>query len=259
MAVITLTTDFGNGDHEAGVLKGVIWSIAPRAQIADLSHEITPQYVLEAALLLWYFPDGTIHVGVVDPGVGTARRAIAAQLGTQYFVGPDNGLVSLLLARAEESKQPTSFIHLDRPEFWLPEVSNVFHGRDVFAPVAAHLAAGTALNALGRRIDDPIRLEIPKPSRKPNGWLGQVIHIDHFGNLATNLNVNHLSLMKEVIIKIKGEQITGMVSTFGDRPTGSLIALLDSSGSLAISVVNGSAAMSLKVKVGDKFEVLSQE
>jgi S-adenosylmethionine hydrolase len=263
MAVITLTTDFGSGDHEAGVLKGVIWSIAPRAQIADLSHEITPQYVLEAALLLWrvarYFPDGTIHVAVVDPGVGTARRAIAAQLGTQYFVGPDNGLVSLLLTRVEESKQPTSFIHLDRPEFWLPEVSNVFHGRDVFAPVAAHLAAGTPLKALGRQIDDPIRLEIPKPSRKSNGWIGQVIHIDHFGNLATNLNVNHLRLMKEVIIKIKGEQITGMVSTFGDRPAGSLIALLDSSGSLAISVVNGSAARSLKVRMGDEFEVLSQE
>ncbi len=262
VAVITLTTDFGSGDHEAGVLKGVIWSIAPKAQIADLTHDITPHYVLEAALLLWraarFFPDGTIHVAVVDPGVGTARRAMAAQLGTQYFVGPDNGLLSLLLARAEENKQTTRFIHLDRPEFWLPEVTNIFHGRDIFAPVAAHLAAGEQLTNLGTLIDDPIRIGIPKPARIPNGWIGQVIHIDHFGNLATNLNVNHLNMLKEVIIKIKGEQIAGLVLTFGDRPAGSLIALLDSSGSLAISVVNGNAAKAYQVRVGDEFEVLSQ-
>ena len=261
VAVITLTTDFGSGDHEAGVLKGVIWSIAPKTQIADLTHDIPPQSVLEAALLLWraarFFPDGSIHLAVVDPGVGTARRALAARFGTQYFVGPDNGLVSLLLARADETEQATSFISLDRPEFWLPDVSNVFHGRDIFAPVAAHLAAGTQFNTLGSKIDDPICIEIPKPTRTSHGWIGQVIHIDHFGNLATNLNVNHLNTMNEVMVKIKGEQITGMASTFGDRPGGSLIALLDSSGSLAISVVNGSAANQLHAHVGDEFEVFS--
>jgi S-adenosylmethionine hydrolase len=263
MSVITLTTDFGSGDHEAGVLRGVIWSIAPEAKIADLTHEITPQDVLEAALLLWrvarYFPDGTIHVVVVDPGVGTERRGIAARIGAQYFVGPDNGLVSLLLSRAEEQGQPASFVQLDRPQFWLPEVSNVFHGRDIFAPVAGHLAAGAPFDRLGTSIDDPIRIEIPQPLAIPHGWLGQVIHIDHFGNLGTNLNVNHLKNMKEVRLKIKGEQITGLVSTFGERPVGSLIALIDSSGSLAISVVNGSAAKALQASVGDKIEVFSQE
>ncbi len=261
MTVITLTTDFGSGDHEAGVLKGVIWNIAPRARIADLSHDITPHYILEAALLLWraatFFPDGTIHVAVVDPGVGTSRRGIAAHLGTQFFVGPDNGLLSLLLARAEENGQPTSFIQLDRPELWLPEVSSVFHGRDIFAPVAGHLAAGLPFDMLGSGITDPIRIEMPKPARTANGWLGQVIHIDHFGNLATNLNGNHLKGLKEVMVNIKGAQITGLVSTFGERPLGSLIALLDSSGSLAISVVNGSAAQVLKAEIGDNFEVLS--
>jgi S-adenosylmethionine hydrolase len=260
MTVITLTTDFGSGDYEAGVLKGVIWKIAPKVHIADLSHDITPHYVLEAALLLWriarFFPDGTIHVAVIDPGVGTARRGIAAQLGTQYFVGPDNGLVSLLLDQAEQAQQAIKFIQLDRPQYWLPEVTHVFHGRDIFAPAAAHLAAGISLDQLGAQINDPIRIEIPRPQPVSSGWQGQVIHIDHFGNLGTNLNVHHLHNDKEVIVKIKGEQINGLVTTFGERPVGELIALIDSSGSLAISVVNGSAAKLLKADVGDKIEVL---
>jgi S-adenosylmethionine hydrolase len=263
LTTITLTTDFGSNDYEAGVLKGVIWNIVPAAHIADLSHDISPHDILEAALLLWrvipFFPDGTIHVAVVDPGVGTSRRGIAAQLGTQYFVGPDNGLLSLLLSRAEVFKQPTSFVHLDRPEYWLSEVSNVFHGRDVFAPVAAHLAAGVPFSSLGSPINDPVRLDIPKAKEIEGGWIGQVIHIDHFGNLSTNLNASHLNTPKEVMINIKGEQINGLVSTFGERPRGSLVALLDSSGSLAISVVNGSASMVLNASVGDKIEVLIYE
>ncbi len=262
MTVITLTTDFGSGDHEAGVLKGVIWNIAPKAQIVDLSHEIPRHYVLGAARLLWrvvpYFPDGTIHVGVVDPGVGTSRRGIAARVGRQYFVGPDNGLGALVFAWAEENHQPTSFVHLDRPEFWNKEVASVFHGRDIFAPVAAHLAAGTPFNRLGTPINDPVRIEIPPPRRTKAGWIGQVIHIDHFGNLATNLNGNHLNNIKEVVITIKGSKIAGVVSTFGERPAGSLIALLDSSGSMAISVVNGSAESVLHAQIGDELEVFSK-
>jgi S-adenosylmethionine hydrolase len=263
MTVITLTTDFGNGDHEAGVLKGVIWKIAPQVKIADLSHDITPHDVMQAALLLWrvhsYFPDGTIHVAVVDPGVGTSRRPVAARLGSQYFVGPDNGIFSLLLLPAENINQPANFIQLDQPQYWLPEISNVFHGRDIFAPVAAYLAFGISFNQLGSPIDDPVRIEIPKPISTPHGWIGQVIHIDHFGNLSTNLNITHLQKKKEVHIKIKGEQITGLVTTFGERPVGSLIALLDSTDSLAISMVNGSAAQLLDVTVGDPFEVLLEK
>jgi S-adenosylmethionine hydrolase len=259
MPVVSLTTDFGSGDHEAGVLKGVIWSIAPRAHIVDLTHEIPPQSIFEAALLLWratpYFPDGSIHVAVVDPGVGTERRGIAAQLGTQYFVGPDNGLVTLILGQAESKNEPVSMVNLDQPIYWLSEISNIFHGRDIFAPVAGHLARGTPLKAFGSTITDPIRIDMPNPRQIIGGWEGHVIHIDHFGNLGTNLNVNHLQGSKEVVIKIKGIEIAGMVSTFGERPVGRLIALLDSSGSLAISVVNGSAAQKLGAAVGDKFEV----
>jgi S-adenosylmethionine hydrolase len=260
MTVITLTTDFGTGDHEAGVLKGIIWTIAPLVQIADLSHDITPHDILEAALLLWraapYFPGGTIHVAVVDPGVGTSRRGIAARLGSQYFVGPDNGLASLLMSRVEENNDKLSFVHLDQPKYWLPEVSKVFHGRDIFAPVAAHLALGIPLSMLGTSINDPVRMEILPPIRLPKGWLGQVIHIDHFGNMSTNLNVSHLNPAKEVMVKIRGEQISGLVSTFGERPVGTLVAMLDSSGLLAISVVNGNAAGVLKAGVGDEIEVI---
>jgi S-adenosylmethionine hydrolase len=260
MTVITLTTDFGTGDHEAGVLKGVVWKIAPNVKIADLSHDITPHDILEAAFLLWraapYFPDETVHVAVVDPGVGTSRRALAAHLGSQYFVGPDNGLLSLLAAKAGENDEETSYVHLDQPKYWLPEVSNVFHGRDIFSPVAAHLASGIPFNMLGTAIIDPVRIEIPNPTRTDRGWLGQVIHIDHFGNLSTNLSIRHLIPTKEVKINIKGEQIVGLVSTFGERPVGTLVALLDSSGSLAISVVNGSAVQVLKARIGDKIEVL---
>ncbi len=260
MTVITLTTDFGTGDYEVGVLKGVIWRIAPHVQIADLSHDITPYDTLEAALLLWravpYFPHGTIHVAVVDPGVGTSRRGIAAHLGSQYYVGPDNGLLSLLMSRGELNNEKISIVHLDQSKYWLLDVSNVFHGRDVFAPVAAQLASGTPLRLLGTPITDPVRIEFPRPARISRGWHGQVIHIDHFGNLSTNLNSSHLNPTKEVMIKIKGEQITGLVSTFGERNVGTLVALLDSSGLLAISVVNGSAAQALKAAVGDEIEVL---
>src|SRR4030042_1776638 len=259
MTIITLTTDFGTGDHEVGVLKGVVWKIAPGVHIADLSHDISPHDILEASLMLWraapFFPAGTIHVAVVDPGVGTSRRGIAASLGSQYFVGPDNGLITQLLAWVEGMDQPASIIHLDRPDYWLPDVSSVFHGRDIFAPVAAHLASGVQLNSLGTPINDPVRLEIPVPIRIPSGWLRQGIHIDHLGNLSTNLHAGQLKSEKEVMIKIKSEQISGLVSTFGERPVGSLVALLDSSGSLAISVVNGSAAQVFNIHVGDKIEV----
>lgn len=263
MTVVTLTTDFGTNDYEAGVLKGVIWKIAPQVHIADLSHEIIPHQVIQAALVLWraapYFPPGTIHVAVVDPGVGTRRRAIAARIGSSYFVGPDNGLLSLLLDRAEENNQDIRIVSLDRSEYWLPEVSNVFHGRDIFAPVAAHLAMGVGLGDLGTPITDPVRLEISRPISTPRGYLGQVIYVDHFGNLTTNLHALHLRAAKEVNVRIKNMEIMGLVSTFGEKPAGTIVALLDSSGLLAISVVNGSAAQYLQAGVGEKIEIIIDE
>jgi hypothetical protein len=183
---------------------------------------------------------------------------IAAWLGAQFFVGPDNGLCTALVEQARRSEAQMQFVHLDRPEYWLPEVTSVFHGRDIFSPVAAHLAIGTPLTMLGTQISDPIRLEVPRVQQTQNGWLGQVTHIDHFGNLSTNLDKSQLGMTNNVIITIKEKKIIGLVNTFGERPAGTLIALFDSSGSLAISVVNGSASQYLQATIGDTIEVIFQ-
>jgi hypothetical protein len=240
-------------------LKGVIWKIAPEAHIADLSHDIPPQDVLAGALLLErctpYFPEGSIHVVVVDPGVGTQRRPIAAQLGDQWFVGPDNGVFTLMLRRAEALEMPVRIVHTDKPKYWLPQVSNIFHGRDIFSPVGGHLAAGVPLKALGEPIDDPIRLEIPEPERSETGWRAEINHIDHFGNLSTRLQVTHLEGLGKMVVRLKGREIHGLVKTFGERPTGTLVALINSNGFLDISIVNGSAAAELGAHAGDLVEV----
>lgn len=259
MTAITLLTDFGLKDGNVGVMKGVIWSIAPGVSIADLSHLISPQNVHEAAIVLNrsapYFPDGTIHVVVVDPGVGTERRPIATRVGSHYFVGPDNGVITLLLERIESFGYPTSFIHLNKPEFWLPSISNVFHGRDIFAPIAGHLATGKSLHQLGDQITEIKRLHFPKPSQINERLRAEVIHIDHFGNISTNIFQEHLDQSSSPVVSLCGARINGLVKTFGSEAPGTLIALFGSTGNLIVSVVNGNAAQRLGAKVGDIVEV----
>jgi S-adenosylmethionine hydrolase len=260
LAIITLTTDFGLRDGNVGVMKGVIRGIAQDVHIIDLSHQISSQNVMEGAFILGrsapYFPAGCVHIGVVDPGVGTRRRAIAARLGSQYFVGPDNGLFSVMLSRAEAQNWPVAIYHTDKPEYWLPEVSDVFHGRDIFSPVGAHLARGIPLEMLGSRIYDPIRLELPEPEQKDDVWHGQVLHIDHFGNIATNFQREHLADLGTVSVRLCGQEISGLVRTFGEREPGELVALIGSTGYLVVSVVNGDAASRLQAKRGDLVEVI---
>jgi S-adenosylmethionine hydrolase len=202
MSIITLMTDFNLKDGNVGVMKGVISGIAPNTQIIDLSHQIDPQNIREAAYILErsvpYFPDNTIHVVVVDPGVGTDRRPIAARLGSQFFVGPDNGLVTLWLERLEREGRPFEFVYLNQARYWLEKVSHVFHGRDIFAPVAAHLASGVLLNMLGAPITNPVRLEFSHPERKSFGWHAEVVYLDSFGNIVTNLKTEHLKEMRVV-------------------------------------------------------------
>lgn len=265
MKLVTLLTDFGLKDGNVGVMKGVILGMAPDTHIVDLSHQISPQDVREGALILArsvpYFPAGTIHVAVVDPGVGTARRPIAAQIGAQRFVLPDNGLLTLLLERAEgqvESGEPArvEIVHLDRPRYWLPQVSQVFHGRDIFAPVAGHWVSGVPLHELGTPVYDPVRLEFPRPQPTPTGWRGEVIHIDHFGNLSTNIRYEHLGEAPVARVRICGVEIAGMIRTFGERSPGDLVALYGSTGNLIICQVNGSAARQLGAVVGEPVEVI---
>lgn len=262
MAIITLMTDFGIKDGNVGVMKGVIWGICPQAQISDLSHMIGAQNVREASLILSrsapYFPKGTVHVVVVDPGVGTARRPMAAKIGDCFYVGPDNGTITLLLERAEKENWACIFVQLDRTKYWLPNVSYVFHGRDIFSPVAAHLANGVPLSNLGTEFTDPVRLQLSQPKRTGNGWQGEIIHIDHFGNVASNIRVENLGdaiqHKDKIMVKIDSIEIKGMVNTFGERAEGEVVALLGSTGNLIVSVVNGNAADKLSVKVGDGIE-----
>lgn len=296
MPIITLMTDFGIKDGNVGVMKGVILGIAPHTDLIDLSHVVEAQNISEAALILGrsapYFPAGTIHVVVVDPGVGTVRRPIAARLGTQFFVGPDNGILTLLLERAEQLNWPVEVVHLDRPEFWLADVSYVFHGRDIFAPVAAHLASGRPLAELGTPVSDPLRLAIPRPVRMADGLRGQIIHIDHFGNAASNIRIEHMAdllqggapandelginhavissssqnHLRNLISAVTGEkarftvqlaglEIHGLVTTFGERPPGEVVALFGSTGNLIVSVVNGNFAGPHHIQPGQALEL----
>lgn len=259
VTTISLMTDFGLRDGNVGVMKGVIWRIAPEARIADLSHLVDPQNIRQAALILGrtapYFPDDSIHVVVVDPGVGTQRRAIAGRLGTQRFVGPDNGVISVLLGLAERRCLEVAFVHLDQSKYWLEEVSDVFHGRDIFSPVAAHLAAGVSLEQVGSPIQDVIRIELPRPVRMEGGYRGQVLAIDHFGNLSTNLTRKDLEGVRKLRLTLRGTEVTGLYRTFGELDPGQLMALFGSTGSLIVSEVNGSAAARLGAQVDDEVEV----
>jgi len=262
MPVISLMTDFGIKDGTVGVMKGVIWGICPEAQISDLSHMIQAQNIHEAAYLfarsIPYFPKGSIHVVVVDPGVGTRRRPMAAKIGDWFYVGPDNGTVTGLLEKAELQGWHCEFVELDQTKYWLSNVSFVFHGRDIFSPVAAHLANGVPLHEVGTPFTDPVRIQMPKPIKIEGGWQGEVIHIDHFGNVTSNIRIENLgdsmSRKEMIIIRVKDREIKGLVNTFGERPVGELISLVGSTGNLGISVVNGNAAVGLGVKVGDVVE-----
>lgn len=255
MRIITLTTDFGLKDGNVGVMKGVILGINPDVQIVDISHNISPQNIFEASLILRrsavYFPPGTTHIVVVDPGVGTTRRPIVARIGPYYFIGPDNGVVSMLLEEGNHRDWEIVFVEADKPGFWLADVSNVFHGRDIFAPLGAHLSKGVPLEALGTIITDPILKNLPQPHQIGYTWIGEVIHIDHFGNLSTNIRFEHLGKPLQIKVHIQEDVIDGLVNTFGDRPIGSLIALYGSTGNLIISEVNGSAESRLKAHIGD--------
>ena len=260
MPIITLTTDFGLKDGFVGTLKGVIWSICPEAQVADISHTIAPQNILEGAFVLWraysFFPAGTIHMAVVDPGVGTRRRPMAARLGAYYFVGPDNGLFTPMLEAAEKNHWPVEIVHLTNEKYWLPDVSRTFHGRDIFAPVAAHLAKGLPLAELGPAITDPVRLSLPKPEKTATGWRAHVTGVDVFGNLTTDLPAAALTERQRLTFHLRGREVRGLVTSYGHQQPGELVALVDSENHLEIAVVNGSAAQVLRANVGDIVDVI---
>jgi S-adenosylmethionine hydrolase len=262
MTLITLTTDFGLSDGFVGIMKGVIYGIAPRVKIVDISHTIAPQDIHEGAHTLWraapFFPPETIHLYVVDPGVGTTRRPLAARIGNHYFVGPDNGLLTPILRDAQQNNRPMEFIHLNNPSYWLPKISHTFHGRDVFSPVAAHLANGVSPGELGTPFDNPVRIELPRPERTENGWIAHITSVDVFGNLSTDLPISALERRTDILFRLPGVEVRGITESYGHEQPGDLVAVVDSEDYLEIAFVNGSAAQRLGIKVGDRVEVTYQ-
>jgi hypothetical protein len=257
MKAITLTTDFGTRDWFAGAMKGVILGIAPRANVIDLTHEIPPGDVRAGAFALMAaarpFPRGTIHVTVVDPGVGSERAAIAVRTGNFTFVGPDNGVLSLALAR----EKIQSVRRLENKKYFLPTVSATFHGRDVFAPVAAHLSRGVALKELGPEADNFVRLDWPAARRAGLKVRGEVVYLDRFGNAITNIATELLAGQgggkKEVLFRRR--LLCPLAEFYQAAPVGLPVAVIGSSGFLEIAINGGNAAKQLRLKVGETVEL----
>jgi S-adenosylmethionine hydrolase len=258
--LLTLTTDFGLDDAYVAAMKGVMLSIDPTLHFIDVTHGVAPQDVMEAAFVLReaapYFPPETVHLAVIDPGVGTERQALAARIGEQFFVGPDNGLFSLLLDGAE----PEAVVSLDRPAFWrTPEPSATFHGRDIFAPAAAHLAAGRPLSDLGSPVDAIQRLHWVQPLADDQGIRGWVVHVDHFGNAITNVPASLLEAHRAgrgVKCYAGSTALDAVHRTYADVEAGEPLALVGSSGFLEVGVNGGDAAQLLSIRKGSVVHVV---
>ena len=258
--IITLTTDFGESDPYVGMMKGVILSINPAARIVDITHQVPAGSIQEGGSIIKeafkYFPAGTVHVGVIDPGVGGKRRPVAVLTSNHFFVGPDNGLFWPVV----ETQVHTDIIHLKEKRYWMHKISPTFHGRDIFAPVAAHLSLGVNPFVLGEKIDNPTTIAYPLPCKKDSDLVGEVIRVDHFGNLITNITREHLTPFlrsKGVIIRIGSLVLDKISITYNDVPQGEPLALIGSSGHLEIAVNMGKASNCLgkDCEIGTKVTV----
>jgi len=263
MNIITLTTDFGLSDHFVGVMKGVILGIQPAARLIDISHGVRPYDIADGAFTIAqaynYFPKNTIHVVVVDPGVGSARRPLLAEMAGQYFVAPDNGVLSMVFAREQPDVR-----HITNERYFLQPVSRTFHGRDVFSPVAGHLAAGITPAQFGMRIEDYFRASFHQPTKggqaTPTGqhtWIGAILKIDHFGNLATNFHVNEFPSVRTqaFALQVGPRSITRLAVTYSECAPGELFVVVGSSGYLEVAAREGSAAKTLGCGPGSPVEL----
>lgn len=254
MPIITLTTDFGLSDPFVGAMKGGILGIAPNATLIDLCHDVPPQNILVGALMLEaacpYFPTGTIHVAVVDPGVGSERAPIAIETEQGRFVGPDNGLFTAILERDPMRRA----VRLTNPVYHRHPVSATFHGRDLFAPVAAHLAAGAPFEDLGEPIRELVSLPLPRPVPRDGGLELHILHVDRFGNLVTDLRPDDLARFagnRPVLLRVGETEIAGIRRTYADVERGEPVAYFGSAGRLEIAVREGSAAEWLGLRPGE--------
>ncbi|UCH00402.1 MAG: SAM-dependent chlorinase/fluorinase [Deltaproteobacteria bacterium] len=258
--IITLTTDFGEGDPYVAMMKGVILCINPAARIVDITHQVPAGSIQEGGSIIRdaykYFSDGTVHVGVIDPGVGGKRRPVVVLANNHFFVGPDNGLFWPVI----EKQVNADIIHLKEKRYWMNKISPTFHGRDIFAPVAAHLSLGLNPFVLGEKIDDPTTIAYPLPCKKDSDLVGEVIRVDHFGNLITNITREHLTPLlksKDVIIKIGSLVLDKISTTYSDVPDDEPLALIGSSNLLEIAINMGRATNYLgkDCRIGTKVTV----
>jgi S-adenosylmethionine hydrolase len=252
--IVTLLTDFGTKDYFVASMKGVILNINPRCCLIDISHDVFPQDIREGAFILAnafsYFPKGTIHLAVVDPGVGSERKPILIETKNYFFLGPDNGLLTL----ATKQDEVRRVIKLTNKKYFLPYISSTFHGRDIFSPVAGYLSLGLRPETFGEEIKDWVKLDYKEPNIKGDKLFGEIIHIDHFGNLITNINRERFIYFTKSYnfnIKIKGKKVSGIKSGYWEGEKGEIIALFGSCGMLELSIKNESAQNKLKVKIGD--------
>lgn len=267
-SIVTLTTDFGTEDAYVPAMKGTMLSIAPQSRLVDVTHQIDPQDVMESAFVLRaaqpFFPDGTVHLLVVDPGVGTERRAVALRHDDHWYVGPDNGVFPLVL----DGETPEAMVELDNPDAWRTDTpSTTFHGRDIFSPAAAHLAAGRSLGALGTPIDTLESLHWAEPTTQDGTVQGWIVHVDHFGNCITNIRRSTLRQaldldgaagpdgLPAVEAYVGNTILETMGTTYGDVPEEEPLLLFGSTGFLEVSVNGGNAAERLAIRKGDSIKL----
>jgi hypothetical protein len=256
--ILTLTTDFGLTDHFAGTMKGVILSICPAARIVDISHGVTPFEIAEGAYLIaqaWrYFPKKTVHVVVVDPGVGTARRPILVEAGGQFFLGPDNGVLSMVYLH-----EKCKVRHVTNEKYFRHPVSQTFHGRDIFAPVGAHLAAGVPPARMGKLMRDYLKPEFEKPHRAgKRTWIGRILKIDRFGNIVTSFHVNDFGDLeaRNFTLALGPQAVTVLARNYAQCGAGELFLILGSSGYYEVSMSQDSAAKLVKCAPGAAIELM---
>jgi S-adenosylmethionine hydrolase len=259
--VVALLTDFGLKDHYVGVMKGVILSVNPQARLIDISHDVSSQDILEAYFLLSntyrYFPAGTIFVAVVDPDVGSDREILAVETGKYSFLAPDNGLLGFL----EKDDSVQRVVQVRNDKYFLKPVSNTFHGRDIFAPVAGHLSLGVELSGLGPEAAGIRKIDAPTAKVTKEGRIvGEVVSIDHFGNLVTNIPGDHrLSQADSFELKIGKTSIRKLSASYASAKEGEILAIVGSTGNLEVSVNKGNAQKKTGAKVGDVVRVLHSQ
>jgi len=257
--IITLTTDFGVSDGYVASMRGVLLNLCPAARLVDISHDVPPHEILPTALILEatvpYFPPNTIHLVVVDPGVGSRRRALALSSAGHYFVGPDNGVFTPYV----QEDVLAGAVAIEEERFRLRPFSSTFHGRDLFAPAAAHIARGADYRSLGPPAEDPVKFPWPRAAMEGDELAGVVLHVDHFGNCITSVKEEDLPRWEFYYVRCRGVDFGPLKRHYAEVVSGAPLALINSMGRLELAIAQGNAAVGLGIKPGDDVRVAAKK